>query len=579
MPSPGEKSTQCLSASTISICASVLIAALYFYSPENPNTAINAQIGNFASNLSRDQFVNSQDENSDKSTNENEDIKQSITELFEMSDDNVEDSKSENSDYQQISIDVDINGNIVNDLKTTAESVTTEAEVEENLTEDEELADLEDVELDTTQEVFTPYADDDEVIETGNFETTQSTNFEEEKKEEEYHDLDNSQNPWDLPPSESPLEPDPVDQKRLNQIERVCKIMRYSNNNGVKYFMEESKGLINKDSVHEHLNKWHFGEHYFVPTKLQKEFLKNLLGENISVTKENIDKIQPGLFNTLMKDFKKYYIQQENLFCIPPKTGTTNWRRLLTLVHYQNKASIKAFYENLKEKEANVTKPILTHPEKIVMYDQEVYDAPRQNYYYNILPRLMHKEYLPKRKEILEDNFRYKTLHVRHPVERLYSAWKQKFAYKLNGKDNWKLNVYYPYLKYMNNPQPTDTHIVGFDTFVDYFLTTRELNPNPLDPNHKPKRKIPIEYHWHSMIRDCMPCEIKYHFVSKLETAHEDGKRIFKFLFNRTDIGLPKPYPNHVSGTEKANKWLNETQINALRERFKWELEMFDYEY
>ena len=181
-------------------------------------------------------------------------------------------------------------------------------------------------------------------------------------------------------------------------------------------------------------------------------------------------------------------------------------------------------------------------------------------------------------KEILEEKFRYKTLHVRHPVERLYSAWKQKFAFKLNGKDNWKLNIYYPYLKFMDNPQPTETHIVGFSTFVDYFLKTRELNPVPVDPNHKPKR-IPIEYHWHSMIRDCMPCEIKYHFVSKLETAHEDGKRIFKVLFNRTDIGLPKPYPNHVSGTEKANKWLNETQINALRERFKWELEMFDYEY
>ena len=47
----------------------------------------------------------------------------------------------------------------------------------------------------------------------------------------------------------------------------------------------------------------------------------------------------------------------------------------------------------------------------------------------------------------------------------------------------------------------------------------------------------------------------------------------------RSDLFLPKAYKSHVSGIEAADGWLNERQKRGLREKFKWELEMFGYTY
>ena len=132
----------------------------------------------------------------------------------------------------------------------------------------------------------------------------------------------------------------------------------------------------------------------------------------------------------------------------------------------------------------------------------------------------------------------------------------------------------------MSNAKETETHIVGFDQFVDYFLKTWELNPNPkyyLGKTASANKNI--DYHWHSQLYNCFPCHVEYDYVTKTETAHRDSKIIFTEIFNRTDFFLPEAYEAHISGVSAANQWLDEEQIEGLREKFRWELEMFGYEY
>jgi len=66
--------------------------------------------------------------------------------------------------------------------------------------------------------------------------------------------------------------------------------------------------------------------------------------------------------------------------------------------------------------------------------------------------------------------------------------------------------------------------------------------------------------------------------VTKLETVEADSKRVIKRIFNRTDVHIPPSYLTH-KGLESENAWLPEELKEGLREKLKYELEMFGYEY
>ena len=356
-----------------------------------------------------------------------------------------------------------------------------------------------------------------------------------------------------------------INKQRLKQIEKTCAKMKQSQSKEVKTFMKKIKNLLWNDDFTQHMS---FGEIYFVPHDRQ-DLLSTSFADAFDPSESNDQTLK---FH--YEQFKKYSIPNDNLFCIPPKSGTTNWRRTLLLLYYQNQASVdnliaaRAHNQNYK----NISKiPLPQHK----MGDQAFFD---------ILPRLSQPNLYPNRSNYLIKNKNQikRILNVRHPVERLYSAWNQKFA-----KKHWRVDYYKRKILHGNNIRnvtETETHVIGFDQFVDYFLKTWELNPDlqylPSNFETSNRNKIlEIDYHWHSLIINCFPCHVKYDYVAKLETAHQDSKRIIHEVFNRSDLFIPKAYGSHVSGVEAANEWLNEEQKIGLRKKFRWELEMFGYEY
>ena len=140
--------------------------------------------------------------------------------------------------------------------------------------------------------------------------------------------------------------------------------------------------------------------------------------------------------------------------------------------------------------------------------------------FFHILPRVLNR--IKDAYDFVNDNERVKVLNVRHPVERLFSAWGQKFS-----KSHYSVNAYRRRFIKSGMIRPAensnssiaatpDTHICSFPDFIQYWLTFPEKNYNK---------------HWHSILHDCLPCTIKYDYITKLETVEEDSKRVVGRLY------------------------------------------------
>ena len=353
--------------------------------------------------------------------------------------------------------------------------------------------------------------------------------------------------------SQSKLE---TNKDRIAQIKKTCQKMRESNTPEiVEYFRKADEGLKATNRITER-----FGAYMFISTQLQERIL-----EKYSKSKnfqENYDKYM-----------KKYYLPNKHLFCLPPKAGTTSWQTSLIYIRKQNLEAIKNFemasnktlaeiYESDNGKNGKYRKMFkYADPEEIPFHGEHK-DHQAQGMF-KTLDKLSNKELFHNRTKYLfgdDDDFnhekRYRILNVRHPVERLYSAWHQKF-----NKNHWNVNTYrHDFLRedYIPNFQETETHIVRFDQFVDYFLRTKELNPFIYEENleidlnkynGKPeavpgfimkkariqKENYFINHHWHSLLWNCLPCHVDYDYVTQLETAHDDSVKIFDKIFNTLD--------------------------------------------
>ena len=136
----------------------------------------------------------------------------------------------------------------------------------------------------------------------------------------------------------------------------------------------------------------------------------------------------------------------------------------------------------------------------------------------------------------------FKFMFVRHPFERIVSAYRDKFVRK---------NVYQKYIgryivrNYRRNPtakavvEGTD---VTFEEFVRYLL----------DPKTRSKR--PFDRHWLSFHETCHPCYMHYDFIGKFETLQEDAAYVIKRLGG--GVEFPDEDPD--------NKWKGSSEYVAV---------------
>ena len=199
----------------------------------------------------------------------------------------------------------------------------------------------------------------------------------------------------------------------------------------------------------------------------------------------------------------------------------------------------------------------------------------------------------------------FKFLVVRHPFERLLSAYRDKFERDFNTMDPF-VEEYLPIIKpHRGKENKTDvlfTDFINYISFV-YNLTTPfyhkpfralllrktakgfqwGLKQRIDKSNLLPKGSKYFNEHWAQYSTLCHPCHIDYDYVGKLETIKEDAAYVLSKLGPHHKC-IEDKYPELFNFTESSSSLfdsyfstLKPDQIKKLKEMFSVDFKLFGY--
>ncbi|XP_054673869.1 carbohydrate sulfotransferase 9 isoform X1 [Grus americana] len=197
----------------------------------------------------------------------------------------------------------------------------------------------------------------------------------------------------------------------------------------------------------------------------------------------------------------RIYVEDRHkvLYCEVPKAGCSNWKRVLMVLN-----GLAASAHNISHDDVHYGK----HLRKLDSYDLK-----------GIYTRL---------------NTYTKTIFVRDPMERLVSAFRDKFEHPNS--------YYHPVFgkaiikKYRQNANEEALKTgsgVKFKEFIQYLLDS-----------HRP---VGMDIHWEQVSKLCYPCLINYDFIGKFETLEEDANYFLQLVGAPAELKFPKFKDRHSS--------------------------------
>ncbi|CAD1474255.1 unnamed protein product, partial [Heterotrigona itama] len=177
-----------------------------------------------------------------------------------------------------------------------------------------------------------------------------------------------------------------------------------------------------------------------------------------------------------------------------------------------------------------------------------------------------------------------KLLVVRHPFERLLSAYRDKLENSVAGREHGTLHFYRKYgSKIVEKYRKTN-----FIPPEEYLVIRRKDVPQPkgIEPTFREFVQYLIhtdlanygDDHWMPYYLYCTPCLLDYDIIAKVETLWQDQIYTIRKLHLQDTI---EPRWRHSGGYENPSKiyfgQLNKDLIQKLYEKFKLDFELFDY--
>ena len=118
-----------------------------------------------------------------------------------------------------------------------------------------------------------------------------------------------------------------------------------------------------------------------------------------------------------------------------------------------------------------------------------------------------------KRKEIREKYFSF--MFVRHPFERLVSAYRHKFEGAKDGMRSTAVKIRRMYRNNLTDSQYKSGVGVTFNEFIKYIIHVYDK-----------KGVMALNGHWKTFFGLCDPCTQSYNYIGKYETFSEDSEYI-----------------------------------------------------
>ncbi|XP_061096583.1 carbohydrate sulfotransferase 9-like [Conger conger] len=232
------------------------------------------------------------------------------------------------------------------------------------------------------------------------------------------------------------------------------------------------------------------------------------------------------------------YVEEKHkiLYCEVPKAGCSNWKRSLMVLN-----GLATSMDYISHDAVHYGK----HLRKLDSYNRTVIQEHLSTF--------------------------TKVLAVRDPVERLVSAFRDKFE---------QPNPYYHPVfgraiirKYRENATREALRSgsgVTFREFIQYLLD--------------PDRPVGMDIHWETVNRLCFPCFITFDFISKFETLEQDANYFLRLIGAPGDLRFPSFKDRHSAEERTSpavvNHYINQvppTERQRIYDFFYLDYLMFNY--
>lgn len=260
--------------------------------------------------------------------------------------------------------------------------------------------------------------------------------------------------------------------------------------------------------------------------------------ERSLVTHRPRDIIPDNFFHLYSNDEYKF------LYCEIPKVACTNWKRIMLILTGRMNTS-----------------------DPMSLPSDEVHD------------NLQHT-YLRKLSTYSTDEIRtrlktyYKFIFVRNPLERILSAYTNKFTLRYN--TYFHLHYGRKIIKrYRKDPSQASLEAgndVTFQEFVRYLL----------DPATTKKEEF--NGHWRQYYQLCLPCVVNYDFIGKFDTLNSDISSVLSHLNVDRMLHFPdrphsgkRPPTADILRSRFAN--ISSEDVHKLWELYSVDFAMFGYQY
>lgn len=159
-----------------------------------------------------------------------------------------------------------------------------------------------------------------------------------------------------------------------------------------------------------------------------------------------------------------------------------------------------------------------------------------------------------------------KMIVVRHPFERLLSAYLDKFVDP--GRSYYKKAFAYPIMKkYRGNDSQVPESGDGF-TFREFSKYVTDL-----------KQYSYFDEHWKPATELCYPCAIRYDVIAKYDTLAEDSERFLRLIGAPPDLHFPPANPRNTSSLlEKYFADVPKKQQEELFRIYQRDFKIFEYD-
>ncbi|NXJ68035.1 CHSTE sulfotransferase, partial [Rostratula benghalensis] len=143
----------------------------------------------------------------------------------------------------------------------------------------------------------------------------------------------------------------------------------------------------------------------------------------------------------------------------------------------------------------------------------------------------------------------YKFIFVRNPMERLLSAYRNKFGEIKEYQQKYGVEIVRRYRKNGGNSAGDD---VTFSEFLQYLLDEEAERMNE---------------HWMPIYNLCQPCAVRYDFIGSYERLNADANRVLQRIRSPSFLRFPERQPWYKPVTaETLHYYLCNTQRRLIKE-------------